>query len=166
MVNTIATRNEPDLGIAQTKRIELNTTMKVLLADEFLLYTKLRNYHWNVRGPNFISLHRLLEEQYEAVADIVDEIAERIRQYGEFAPGTLDEFKQLTRLDEQPGEHPDWRTMIGNLVSDHESLIREIRTDIENIDEDVDDEAAESFLSELVDQHQKMAWMLRMHLEE
>ncbi len=166
MVNAITTRTEPDLGISQTKRIEVSTTMKVLLADEFLLYTKLRNYHWNVRGPNFIALHRLFEEQYEALAEIVDEVAERIRQYGEFAPGTLEEFKQLSRLAEQPQEYPDWRTMIGNLVADHETIIRELRTDIENIDEDVDDEAAESFLSELVDQHQKMAWMLRMHLEE
>lgn len=166
MGNTTLSQTNPNLGISQTGRIELNSTMKVLLADEFVLYTKLRNYHWNVRGPNFISLHRLMEEQYTELAEVIDEIAERIRQYGDFAPGTLEEFRQLTRLSEQPGEYPDWRAMVSNLVADHENMIRTLREDTENIDEDVDDDAAESFLSDLVDHHQKMAWMLRMHLEE
>ncbi len=157
---------KPKAKPAPAEEKNLSSIMKVLLADEFVLYTKLRNYHWNVRGPNFLTLHRLFEEQYNALADVIDEIAEDIRQGGDMAPGTLDEFKQLTRLSEKPGVYPDWRTMVSELAADHDRLVSALEADIEYIDDEIDDDAAENFLTELVNQHQKMAWLLRMHLEE
>ncbi len=157
---------KPKAKPAPAEEKNLSSIMKVLLADEFVLYTKLRNYHWNVRGPNFLTLRRLFEEQYNALALIIDEVAEDIRAQGVMAPGTLDEFKQLTRLSEKPGVYPDWRTMVSELAADHDSLVSALEADIEYIDDEIDDDAAENFLTELVDQHQKMAWLLRMHLEE
>lgn len=163
---TKAAPRKPKAKPAQAEDKSLSGIMKVLLADEYVLYTKLRNYHWNVRGPNFLTLHRLFEEQYTALALVIDEIAEDIRQQGSMAPGTLDEFKQLTRLSEKPGVYPDWRTMVTELAADHESLVSALEADVEYIDSEIDDDAAENFLTELVDQHQKMAWLLKMHLEE
>lgn len=163
---TKAAPRKPRAKPAQAEEKNLASIMKLLLADEFVLYTKLRNYHWNVRGPNFLTLHRLFEEQYDALALVIDEIAEDIRAQGVMAPGTLDEFKKLTRLSEKPGVYPDWRTMVKELVADHESLVKTLEADIEFIDDEIDDDAAEKFLTELVDQHQKMAWLLQMHLEE
>lgn len=163
---TKAAPRKPKAKPAQADEKNLTSIMKLLLADEYVLYTKLRNYHWNVRGPNFLTLHRLFEEQYNALALIIDEVAEDIRQQGAMAPGTLDEFMQLARLTEKPGVYPDWRTMVTELADDHESLVKWLEADVEFIDDQIDDDAAENFLIELVDQHQKMAWLLRMHLED
>jgi starvation-inducible DNA-binding protein len=159
------TKLKPDLGLSENQVSGITRILKMLLADEFVFYTKLRNFHWNVTGPNFRSLHLILEEQYNDIAEVVDEIAECIRQYGEMAPGTLEEFKALTRHTEQPGLYPNARTMVASAVADHELLIRNLRQDIETIDEEYEDVAVEDFLTGLMEQHQKMAWMLRAHLE-
>jgi starvation-inducible DNA-binding protein len=163
MVETTAP--QLNLGLSEEARRGVADILKTLLADEMLLYVKLRNYHWNITGPQFIALHELFEEQYDALAEVIDDTAERIRQYGEMTPGTLEEFKKLARLTEQPGEYPDWRTMVANLVADHEALIRCLREDTDTIDDDYDDIASEDFLTGLLQQHQKMAWLLRAHLE-
>jgi starvation-inducible DNA-binding protein len=135
--------------------------LKVLLADESVLYTKLRNYHWNVTGVSFYALHTAFEGQFNEIADVADDVAERIRQYGAHAPGTMDEFVRKTRLTEESGVYPDARTMVTNLVTDHETIIRCLREDIEKID----DVGAIDLLTSLLQQHEKMAWMLRMCLE-
>ncbi len=155
----------PDLGLQEKQRKDVATGLKVVLADESMLYQKLRNYHWNVTGRHFFELHIALEEQYTAIAEVIDEVAERIRQYGVFAPGTLAEFKQLTRLSEQPGVYPDARTMVANLVADHETIIRNLRDDINTIEDKDDDVGAADLLTGMLQTHQKMAWMLRMYLE-
>ncbi len=155
----------PDLGISQNQQQDVATILKIVLADEALIYQKLRNYHWNVTGPHFFELHSALEEQYDEIADVVDEVAERIRQFGVFAPGTLEEFKQITRMSEEPGVYPDARTMVANLVADHESVVRNLRGDIEMIDKKDDEVGAVDLLTGILQQHQKMAWMLRMYLE-
>lgn len=164
MVGTM--ENRPDLGIPFVQEQGVVSALKILLADEFLLYTKLRNFQWNVTGPHFHSLHELFEEQYTELADIVDEVAERIRQYGDMAPGTMEEFKKLARLIEMPGEYPDWRTMVAAACADHETLVRNLRDDIEAIDEEANDVATEDLMTGILQQHMKMAWMLRMYLEE
>lgn len=155
----------PDLGVTAVQVDGLVKILKTLLADEVVLYTKLRNYHWNVTGPYFRPLHALFEEQYDQVAEIIDEVAERIRQFGPYAPGTLKEFQQLARLDEQPGVYPDARTMVANATADHEALVRSLRIDIEAIDDDSDEAGVIDLLTGLLQQHQKMAWMLRTFLE-
>ena len=131
-----------------------------LLADEYVLYTKTRNYHWNVTGPHFNDLHKLFEAQYDALAEVVDEVAERIRALGASTPATLAEFAKQTRLREHPGEYPDARTMLANLLADHETLARTLRADVETT-AGAGDMGTSDFLTGLLEKHEKTAWMLR-----
>lgn len=139
-------------------------TLNQLLADEHVLYVKTRNYHWNVAGPRFHSLHLFFESQYEELAEIIDEVAENVRQFGGIAAGTLKEFAQLARLQEEPGNFPDEDGMIRNLAADHEAVIRQLRGDIETADEKHKAADAADFLTAVLEKHNKMAWMLRSHL--
>jgi starvation-inducible DNA-binding protein len=136
-----------------------------LLADEYVLYTKTRNYHWNVKGAQFNQLHLFFQSQYEQLNVVVDDVAERCRAIGGDAIGTLDEFKRETTLREQPGSYPDAPTMIADLLADHEAVIRTLREDVETTGETHNDAGTSGFLSGLLEQHEKMAWMLRAHLE-
>ncbi len=139
--------------------------LKGLLADESVLYAKLRNYHWNVTGVNFYPLHAAFEAQFHEIADMTDDIAERIRQYGANAPGTMEEFIQKARLSETPGIYPDAQTMVANLVSDHQAMIGFLNAGIESIGEKSADVGVIDLLTSHLQQHQKMTWMLRMCLE-
>jgi starvation-inducible DNA-binding protein len=139
--------------------------LRVLLADESVLYAKLRKYHWNVTGVNFYALHAAFEGQFRKIAAMSDEIAERIRQYGAIAPGTLEEFIRYTRLSEEPGVYTDGRTMVANLATDHETIIRFLGEDIEKIGAESGNVGVVDLLTNLMQRHQKMAWMLRMYLE-
>lgn len=151
----------PDFGIEDENRRSVNKILGALLADEFVLYTKTRNYHWNVYGSDFKQLHELFQEQYEALDAVIDEVAERIATLGGKAPATLVEFKQMARLQEAPGEYPEPLQMVENLQRDHESTIKVIRRDAEACDEEYDDMGTNDFLIELLQKHEKMAWMLR-----
>ena len=95
-----------------------------LLADEYVIYTKTRNYHWNVKGAQFSELHLFFQNQYEQLNAIVDEVAERCRALGGNAIGTLAEFKQHATLTEQPGVYPDAAGMVADLLGDHEAVVR------------------------------------------
>jgi starvation-inducible DNA-binding protein len=152
-----------NIGLADGARDRVVGLLGALLADEYLLYTKTRNYHWNVTGPHFSQLHDLFETQYEALAEIVDEVAERIRALGAAAPGTLAEFAKQTRLREHPGEYPDARTMVANLLADHEALARALRADVETAAQ-AGDAGTSDFLTGLLEKHEKTAWMLRATL--
>src|SRR5213079_2017143 len=105
----------PNLGMSDGSRQNVVTILNDVLADEYLLYTKTRNFHWNVVGPQFNDLHKFFEGQYEALDDIVDEVAERVRALGGRSVATLAEFSRLARLAERPGERPAARGMIGAL---------------------------------------------------
>jgi starvation-inducible DNA-binding protein len=136
------------------------------LADLHVLYTKTHNYHWNVTGPQFYSLHKLLEEQYEALAESIDAVAERVRQLDGFAVGTMAEYLELARLKEEgPGNFPSASDMVANLVNDHEAVIRQLRKDIDETANQHDDATTSDFLTGLAEAHEKMAWMLRTFLE-
>lgn len=150
-----------DIGLTETQREAVCRMLQALLADEFVLYTKARNYHWNVVGPHFRDLHKLFEEQYEALDDIVDEVAERIRALGGLSPGTLEEFRKLTRLSEKPGHVPPAKEMVRNLALDHEALIRQLRQDIPVVQDQHGDVGTADFLTGLMERHEKYAWMLR-----
>src|SRR5881392_1205529 len=103
----------PNLGMSDGSRQNVVTILNTLLADEYLLYTKTRNFHWNVVGPQFNDLHKFFEGQYEALDDIVDEVAERVRALGGRSVATLAEFSRLARPAERPGERPPARGMLG-----------------------------------------------------
>lgn len=133
-----------------------------LLADESVLYMKLRNYHWNVVGPNFKALHLDFEEQYTALALSIDGIAEMIRQYGANAIGTMSEILQVARLkEESPATYPSAPAMLASIAADHDAIIAQLRQDLETAD---DDEALEGFLTDLLNQHMKLAWMTKAQM--
>lgn len=155
----------PDLGIAAPNVEGVAALLGRLLGNEHVLYVRLRNYHWNVVGMSFGPLHQLFEKQYEALADDIDEIAERMRSLGVKTPGTMTEFVQLATLSERPGVLPDAVTMISDLVTDHEMIIRQLRQDVRASDEQYDDMGTSDFLTGLMEKHEKMAWLLRAHLE-
>ena len=156
---------KPNIGLADKDREGVVKILNTVLADEYVLYTKTKNYHWNVVGPQFHDLHKFLDAQYEELADIVDDVAERARSLGGPALGTLGEFLKQTRLKEQPGQYPGAREMIANLLADHEALIRTLRVDLETCVERYHDIGTNDFLTGLMEKHEKMAWMLRACLE-
>jgi starvation-inducible DNA-binding protein len=153
-----------NIGIADDNRHKVITILNTLLADEFLLYTKTRNYHWNVVGPQFNDLHKFFEAQYEALDDVIDEVAERVRALGGRASGTLEEFRASARLGEKPGTVPPAREMLAALLGDHEALTRTLREDIGTVNDRLQDLGTADFLTGLLEQHEKAAWMLRSFL--
>ena len=155
----------PNIGIPDGNRQGTIALLNTLLADEYMLYTKTRNYHWNVTGLQFNDLHKFFETQYEALDDIVDEVAERARSLGGRAAGTLEEFRKSARLGEDPGKVPAARDMLAVLLSDHEALARTLRTDVDTVTDKYKDTGTADFLTGLLEQHEKMAWMLRSFLE-
>lgn len=160
-----ATKINPNIGLSDKAMTGAVNVLSTLLADEFLLRLKLRKYHWNVTGPQFLSLHEMFEQQYNALATFIDEVAERLRTYGAMSPGTMDEFIKLTRLQEHPGDNPDAEEMLHNLVSDHEAMVRHLRDDIQTAGDEYDDAGLEDFLTAQLQEHQEMAWMLRSFIE-
>jgi starvation-inducible DNA-binding protein len=156
---------KPNIDIADKDRDGVVKLLTGILADEYLLYTKTRNYHWNVLGLQFNDLHTFFESQYEELNDIVDDVAERARTLGGKAIGILEEFLKHTRLKEEPGSYPDAPGMLANLLADHESVIRQLRKDLEVCAEQYKDMGTNDFLTGLMEKHEKMAWMLRAFLK-
>jgi starvation-inducible DNA-binding protein len=142
------------------------TLLNRVLADEFLLYTKVRKYHWNVKGIHFNDLHKFFERLYGELDETADLVAERVRSLGGNAVGTLNEYAKLSRLKEDPGEYPKSVDMIKNLLSEYETIIRELRNDIDECEEKYQDLGTTDFLTGIMEGHEKTAWMLRSLLEE
>lgn len=156
----------PNIGLSDGNRQSVIGILNTLLADEYLLYTKTRNYHWNVTGLQFNDLHKFFEAQYEQLDDTVDEVAERARALGGRAAGSLEEFKKLARLGEDViGKVPAARDMLANLLADHEALVRSLRADVDAVTDKYKDTGTADFLTGLLEQHEKSAWMLRSFLE-
>ena len=154
-----------EIGILERDRDAVSKILDTLLADEYMLYTKTRNFHWNVSGPDFSELHKFFEGQYEALDGIIDEVAERIRALGEKTPSTLAAFLKTTRLKEFPGQYQEAKKMLLLLLEDHEEIINVLREDLKSTAEKFSDMGTSDFLTGLMEQHEKMAWMLRAHLE-
>lgn len=154
---------EANIGIPEPETKKVALLLNTLLADEFVLYTKTRNYHWNVQGMHFHSLHLFFEDQYNELADMIDDIAERTRTLGHFALGTMKDFLEITRLLES-NDVGDEKAMLNNLLNDHETLIRELRSDQGKAAE-MHDPGTSDFLTAIMERHEKMAWMIRSHLE-
>ncbi|MCC7430002.1 DNA starvation/stationary phase protection protein [bacterium] len=154
----------PNIGISDSNRESVIKMLNVLLSDEFVLYTKTRNYHWNIVGHSFNDLHKFFEGQYEALDEIIDEVAERSRALGGFALGSLKDFLANTRLSETSDQVTDFRTTVTNLLNDHETIICNLRNELVACAEDFGDHGTSDFLTGLMEQHEKMAWMLRAFL--
>ncbi len=137
--------------------------LSTLLASSYTLYLKTHNYHWNVTGPMFTTLHTLFETQYTELATAVDEIAERIRALGSLAPGSYSEFGKLSTIKEATGR-TDAKKMIRNLVADQQAIVDAARRVIQAADA-ADDQASADLGTRRMEIHQKNAWMLRSHLE-
>ncbi len=156
---------ENTIGIKDENRKAVSFELSKLLADEFLLYTKTRNAHWNVEGPDFHSMHLFFESQYEQLDEIMDSVAERIRTLDHYAPGSLKSFLDLTHLTEKIGDKNDSLAYIKELLGDHESIIEFIRGNIEPFASKYHDYGTSDFITGLMEDHEKLAWMLRSHLK-
>lgn len=152
-----------NIGIKETNRKAVAEILNKLLADETVLYTKVRNAHWNIEGPDFHAQHLFFEELYNELAELIDEIAERVRAIGHYAVGTLKEYLALTQLTEMKYKKNDSQGYIAELLNDYESLIISLREDIQKV-EDLEDAGTEDFLVGILEKHEKTAWMLRAHV--
>jgi len=152
-----------NIGIVKEDRQAIAKGLSHLLADSYTLYLKTHNYHWNVTGPMFQSLHTQFEEQYTELALAVDEIAERIRALGELAPASYSAFQQLTHIEEET-QHPSAMEMVRKLVIAHETVIKTARS-VVIIADKAADEPTLDLLTQRMQVHEKTAWMLRSMLE-
>lgn len=148
-----------DIGISETDRHEIVAGLSRLLADTYTLYLKTHNFHWNVTGPMFNTLHTMFETQYTELAMAVDEIAERIRALGVAAPGSYAQFAELTSIKEETGV-PTAEDMIAQLVVDQETVVRTARSIFPTADA-ASDEPTADLLTQRMQTHEKTAWMLR-----
>ena len=148
-----------NIGISEKDRQEIAQGLSRLLADSYTLYLKTHNYHWNVKGPLFNTLHQMFEEQYTELAVAIDDIAERIRALGEPAPGSYQAYSELTAIEEEVGE-PSAEEMIVRLLKGQETVARTARSVI-GAAEAANDEPTADLLTQRMQVHEKTAWMLR-----
>ncbi|MBI3309093.1 MAG: DNA starvation/stationary phase protection protein [Candidatus Melainabacteria bacterium] len=153
-----------DIGIPEAGRKEIADGLSKLLADTYTLYLKTHNFHWNVTGPLFNTLHLMFEGQYNELALAVDLIAERIRALGFPSPGTYADFAKMSSISEEPGKVPTAEDMIKLLVEGNETVIKTARS-IFPAAEKVSDESTADLLTQRMQIHEKTAWMLRSMLE-
>ncbi len=151
-----------DIGVTDAQQTKIVDGLSHVLADSYTLYLKSHNYHWNVVGPMFHSLHTMFEDQYTELALAVDEIAERIRALGAPAPATYREFVALSAVVEDT-DAPDAKEMVARLVTAHETTAHTIR-DTLTITEAAPDQVSTDLLVRRLEVHQKTAWMLRSML--
>jgi len=152
------------IGIKEKDTQAVAVILNKLLADEHVLYVKVRNAHWNVEGADFHAQHLFFEGLYDELAETIDEIAERIRSIGHYAVGTMKEFLELTHLSEMSYKKNDSQGLIKELLLDYESIIVSIREQIDTVAEKHNDAGTEDFLVGVMEAHEKTAWMLRAHL--
>lgn len=155
---------EAKIGISPDHLAEVAHSLSKILADEFVLYTKTRKAHWNIEGPDFYNKHKFFEAQYNQLEEIVDEVAERIRKLGHYAPASLKEFLELTHLTEDDRQKNDSQGYIKMLLADHESILIHIRENINNYSGPLKDMGTSDYITGLMETHETMAWMLRAHL--
>jgi len=156
---------QPNIGITESNRQDVVNLLSILLADEFILYTKTRHAHWNIESPDFYTVHKFFETQFGTLDGIVDAVAERIRTLGHHTSSTLKNFLNLTHLSETSNQENDSQGFIKILLEDHESVIVYLREIINNISDNLKDVGTADFLTSLLEQHEKMAWFLRAHLK-
>ncbi len=172
-MNKKATKNSParpaspetiDIGLDANTRGQAVKLLSTILADQQVLYAKTRNFHWNLTGNRFHTLHAFFETQYEALAEAIDQTAERIRMLGAASPGSMKEFLALATLQEVSGVLISGDQAIAALRDDHEAAARELRKAVDALDE-AGDAGSADFLTERLQSHEQAAWMLRSFLD-
>lgn len=153
------------IGLTEKNTEAVATELSKILADEYILYTKTKNAHWNIEGPDFLEKHTFFEGQFKQLDVFVDTVAERIRSIGHYAPATLGVFLELTRLSEQLHERNNSHGFIQELLTDHESIIMKLRENIHYFAHECHDMGSSDFITGLMESHEKMAWILRSHFQ-
>lgn len=154
-----------DTGLAKEKRTKIVQQLQKLLANIYVLYVKTQKFHWNVEGKHFHDLHKMFNKQYDHLADYIDIIAERIRALGVEAIGTVTEFHEHATLTEYPGYNPSEQNMISELLEDYETIIKQLRLEID-LTAELNDMGTNNFLADLIMKLEKTAWMLRAAVEK
>lgn len=154
-----------DIGISEKNRNEMAMVLNKILAHQFALYIKTLNYHWNIEGSDFYSLHKFLDDQYHDLLDMIDEVAERVRALGCKTIASLKEYQKLSTIeDDLFGGGKNQMQMIEQLAKDHETVIKLMRKDAQAALDKYDDIGTNNFIIEKLEEHEKMAWMLRAFL--
>jgi starvation-inducible DNA-binding protein len=159
-----ATTSSIDIGISAGDRSEIAEGLSKLLADTFTLYLTTHNFHWNVTGPHFTSLHTMFMEQYTELWNAIDDVAERIRSLGHHAPGSYAQFGRLNAVGDPPEASPPAMDMVRILVKGHETVAKTARTVFKAADA-ANDQPTADLMTQRMDIHEKTAWMLRSLLE-
>lgn len=154
-----------NIGLSEEQRQGVINLLNGDLSDAYLLLIKTKKYHWDVVGPQFRSLHTLWEEQYTALTESIDALAERVRTLGGYPVGTAEGFLKYATIKEDAGSLPNAFGMVENLVIDHEQIIRNLRDHVDQCSEKYSDEGTADFLTGLMEAHEEMAWMLRSFIE-
>jgi starvation-inducible DNA-binding protein len=154
---------KPNIGINEAGRKAVSDQLAKLLADEFVLYTKTRNAHWNIEGADFHAMHIFFEGQYQQLDELMDSVAERIRKIGHYAPATVSQLLELTHLTEKAEGKNDSQGFIKELLEDHESIIEFLRGNINPFANKFNDAGTSDYITGLMETHEEMAWMLRAH---
>jgi starvation-inducible DNA-binding protein len=154
-----------NIGITDSNRQAVALALSKILADEYVLYTKTKNAHWNVEGIDFHAKHIFFEGQFGQLDEIVDNVAERIRSIGHYTPATLQSFLSLTHLTEASRSNNDSKGFITELLNDHESMIIHLRENINRFANEYGDAGTSDFITSLMQEHEKMAWFLRSHIK-
>jgi starvation-inducible DNA-binding protein len=152
-----------DIGINKKDRESIAKNLSNLLADTYSLYLKTHNFHWNITGPMFNTLHLMFETQYNELWTAADLIAERIRALDVYAPGSYTQFGKLTSIKEETGV-PEWKEMVQQLVDGHEAVARTGR-EVFRIADKADDQPTADLATQRMQEHEKTAWMLRSLLK-
>jgi starvation-inducible DNA-binding protein len=155
---------QTSIGIKSSSLEKITLQLSHLLADEFVLYTKTLNAHWNVEGPDFYGKHLFFDAQYNQLAQVCDDVAERIRSLGHYAPASLNNFLDLTHLTEKSQGNNSSIAYMQDLLQDHNSVIEFLRGSVDEFAELHKDAGTSDFITALIERHEKMAWMLRAHL--
>jgi len=163
-VKSTPTAGPINIGLDAKVRGQAVKLLSAILADQHVLYSKTRNYHWNLTGHRFHTLHEFFEKQYDSLALAIDHTAERIRMLGAASPGSMKEFLAQATLKEVPGALINGDQAIIALLADHESAAREVRKAVDALDE-AGDAGTADFLTDLLQEHEQTAWMLRSFLD-
>ena len=155
---------KPNIGISDKNLKNGAALLSSVLADEMTLYIKTRKAHWNVSGESFMELHKLYENQYKQLEASIDEIAERIGKLGQKTIGTMEEFLKLSSIRENPGKYTSSKDTLSELLEDHETVIIQLRKDIDDCVDKNKDVGTADFLTGLMEQHETTAWVLRRYL--
>jgi starvation-inducible DNA-binding protein len=153
------------IGITETSRNEVAMVLSKVLADETILYTKTKNAHWNTEGVDFYEKYKFFETQFAQLDKVIDDVAERIRSIGHYAPATLKSYLNLTHITEASREKNHSQGFIKELLSDHESIIIILREYIKPFAIEFHDIGTSDFITGLMETHEKMAWFLSSHLK-